>query len=260
MSKHRFALVLAAAVVTASTLTTPGATAASKISPAESAIRAAAKQQRYAVVTFYKKNDPASTKMLSDAKSLQAKYSKRAGFISVDAGNAAHKELMVRYRVDRSPMPLTVVVAPNGALTAGLPKEISDGDLSGAFVSSGMAGVLKALQSGKMAAVCLQTPKTKHNKESLSAAQGLSKLDAFRGAVDVVKVDPSDRSEAKLIQKCLVDGASDEAQIVVIAPPGRVVGMFDGNATTESISASLTASLAKSPRTGCGCGPGGCGR
>src|ERR1035437_9177724 len=105
--------------------------------------------------------------------------------------------------------------------------------MSGVFVSDGMASVLKVLQSGKLAAVCIQNSKTKHNKESLAAAQGLNNQAQFRGAVEIVKIDPSDRSEAKLIQTCKVDASSDSAQIVIIAPPGKVMGKFDGTATTN---------------------------
>ena len=65
--------------------------AAAKTSPAETAIQAAARQNRYALVTFYKKNDSASTRMLAEAKKLHGKYASRANFVSADVGNAVHK-------------------------------------------------------------------------------------------------------------------------------------------------------------------------
>ena len=245
-----------AAVVIAAACAAPGAMAATKVSPAETAIQAAAKQNRYVIATFYKKNDAASTKMLAEAKKLQAKYSSRANFVSADVGNAVHKELISQYGADRAPLPLTLVIAPNGAVTAGYPNEIKKTDISDAFVSSGMADVLKVLQSGKLAAVCLQSSKTKHNKESLAAAEGLNAQAQFRGAVEVVKIDPSDRGEAKFIQVCKADAGADDAQIVVIAPPGRIVGKFAGTATTDSITATLVKAFSGS---GCGTGSSGAG-
>ena len=249
-------LAATAAVVIVTALASPQAYAASKTSPAETVIRAAARQNRYAIVTFYKKNDAASTKMLAEAKKLQAKYSSRSNFVSADVGNAVHQELISRYGVDRAPIPLTLVIAPNGAVTAGYPNEIKKTDLSDAFVSSGMANVLKVLQSGKLAAVCLQSPKTKLNKESLAAAEGLNTQAQLRGAVEVVKIDPSDRSEAKFIQTCKADAGSDSAQIVIIAPPGRIVGTFDGTATTDSMMAALTKAFSGAT---CGSGSSGAG-
>jgi len=257
MQRNRIILaVMTVLVVIGTALAGPQARAASKPSPAETAIQAAAKQHRYALVTFYKKNDGASTKMLAEAKKLQAKHSNRANFVSADVGNAVHKQLISRYGVDRSPIPLTLVIAPNGAVTAGYPKEIKTTDLSSAFVSDGMADVLKVLQSGKLAAVCLQNSKTKHNKESLAAAEGLNTQAQLRGAVEVVKIDPSDRSEAKFIQTCKANAGSDSAQVVIIAPPGRIMGKFDGTATTDTMMATLTKAFSGG---GCGAGSSGAG-
>ena len=226
-----------------------GPVLAAKASPAETAIQAAARQNRYALVTFYKQNDAASTKMLADARKLQAKHANRANFVSADVGNAINKGLVSRYGADRSAMPLTLVIAPNGAVTAGYPTEIMKTDISDAFVSNGMASVLKVLQSGKLAAVCLQNSRTKHNKESLAAAAGLNAQAQLRGAVEVVKIDPSDRSEAKFIQTCKANAGSESAQIVIIAPPGRIMGTFDGTATTDTMMATLSKAF-----SGGGCG------
>lgn len=236
----------------------PGMTAAAGTSSAESVIRASASRNRYVLVTFYKKNNAASTKMLEAAKKLQGKYSSRADFVSVDVGSSANRAVISRYGADRSPIPITMVIAPNGAVTAGYPNEIKSTDISDAFVSKGMADVLKALQDGKLVALCIQNSKTKHNKESLAAAQGLNKEAKFRGVVQVIKVDPSNRAEAGLLKICKADAGSDEAQLVVFAPPGRVVGKFDGAAKTSTIAATLV----KSTGGGCSggsCGPGGCG-
>ena len=260
MRMNRMAYIGAlAAFVVGTTCSTFGVKAEAKTSPAETAIQAAARQNRYALVTFYKKNDSASTKMLADAKKLQARYSSRANFVSVDVGNSIHQGIISRYGADRSPIPLTLVIAPNGAVTAGYPNEIKKTDISDAFVSSGMADVLKALQNGKLAAVCLQNSRTKHNKESLAAAEGLKYDQRFGGAVQIVRIDPSDRSEAKFMQQCKVDTNPANAQLIVLAPPGRIVGKFDGATTTDAVVATLMKSLGG----GCGggsCGPGGCGK
>jgi len=249
---------LMAMVVIGTALAIPQAYAASKISPAETAIKAAANRNRFAVVTFYKKNDSASTKMLAEVKKLQSKHINRASFISVDVGNKVHESVISEYGADRSPIPLTIVIAPNGAVTAGYPNAIKKTDLSDDFVSAGMAGVLKILQDGKVAAICLQSSKTKHNKESLATAESLNSRPQFRGAVEVVKIDPSDRSEAKFMKICDVNTESSDAQLVIVVPPGKVVGKFDGAATTDSVIAALTKSLGG----GCGggtCAPGACG-
>jgi hypothetical protein len=223
---------------------------------AEAAIGAAAKQNRYVFLTFYKRNDAASTKMLAEAKKLQAKYSSRANFVSADVGNAVHQEIISRYGADRSPIPLTLVIAPNGAVTAGYPNEIKKTDISDAFVSSGMADVLKVLQSSKLALVCLQNGKTKFNKESMTAAEGLKADKTLPGLVEIVKIDPSDSRESKFLQQCKANAGSANAQVVMIIPPGRILGTFDGNTTKDKLMAGLQSAMKS---CGSSCGPSGCG-
>ena len=196
---------------------------ASKVSPAETAISAAAKQNRYVFVTFYKKNDDASNKMQMAMRwSAQGKLSHRANFVSVDVDDPVQQDVVSRYGADRSPIPLTLVVAPNGAVTAGFPNEIKKTDFSGVFVSDGMANVIKVLQSPKLAAVCIQGPRTKNNKKSLATAEELKADPALGGAVEIVKIDPSDRSESRFMKECKVDTHSTDAQLLVLAPPGKL--------------------------------------
>ncbi|MHB9035765.1 MAG: hypothetical protein ACYC64_03800 [Armatimonadota bacterium] len=47
-------------------------------------------------------------------------------------------------------------------------------------------------------------------------------------------------AEAKFVEICKVDANTDSAQLVIIVPPGRIIGTFDGAATTDSIAAALT--------------------
>ena len=230
--------------------------AAPKESAAEKAITSAAERKRYVVVTFYKKGDAAGNKMLSAVKSMHSKLSNRTDFVTLDSGNSANQALVTRYGADRAPGPLTLVLAPNGAVTAGFPNEIKTTDFSDVFVSDGQAAVLKALQSNKLALVCLQNGRTKYNKESMTAAEGLKADKTLPGLVGIVKIDPSDRRESSFLQKCKVNTGSTNAQVLMIIPPGRVLGTFDGNTTKDKLMASLQSAIKS---CGSGCGPSGCG-
>lgn len=231
--------------------------AANAQASAESAIRAAAKQNHYVFVTFYKSNDSDSTQMLSDAKSIKAKLGNRAEFVSVDTGDRSNRALLSRYGADRSPIPLTIVIAPNGAITGGFPRQIKNTDFSDVLVSDGTAAVLKAIQARRIAAVCLESSRTKFNKQCSATADGVKSDVRLGGAVDIVKIDPSDRSESRLMKQWKISTDSPNAQLVVVVPPGAVVGRFDGASSKDSVVASLMKSLSG----GCGggsCGPGGC--
>lgn len=253
--RARFAAI--AAVVVGGACMMFGATAEARTSSAADAIRAAAKANRYVFVTFYKSNDSASKGMLADVRSIQGKLANRAAFVSVDAGDKANREVVSRYGADRSPIPLTIVVAPNGAITAGYPREIKKTSFSDVFVSDGTAAVLKVMQNRKIAAVCLESSRTKYNKQCSSTARGVKSDTRLGGAVEIVTIDPADRSESKLLKQWGVSGSSDNAQLVVIAPPGRVVGKFDGAVPKGAVMTSLMKSLGGACGGG-SCGPGGC--
>ena len=259
----RMMYVIAAGVICLAILGQLQIASAAKTTEAETALATAAKQHRYMFVTFFRGTDDTTARMIRDVKGeVQGKLSDRAGFISVDVGSPANKGLVTQYGADRATLPLTVVVAPNGALTAGyqeaIPIEVLQADFRDVFVSSGMAQVLKALQGGKLAAVCFQNSKTKYNKESVAAAKGLGKDKNFKGSVIVVLINPADGAESKLLKMCSVDASTSEATLVVIAPPGSVVGIFPGATTKADVVAALTKALGGGCAGG-GCGPGGCG-
>lgn len=231
--------------------------AEARASSAENAIRSAARQNHYVFVTFYKSNDRASSEMLNEARSIQGKYASRADFVSVNVGDKANRSVVSRYGADRSPIPLTIVIAPNGAITGGFPREIKNFNPSNVFVSDGTAAVLKVMQDRKIAAVCVQDSRTRYNKECMATARGVKADPRLGGAVEIVTIDSSDRSEAKLLNQWKVNSDSANAQLVVIAPPGRVVGKFDGDTNKNSVMTSLMKSLSGGCSGG-SCGPGGC--
>ena len=227
-----------------------------KTSPTETAIRAAAKQKRHIFVTFYKNNDAASDKMLGAIKTIKKKLSGRANFARADVDNPVHKGLVKRYGVGPAAVPLTLVLAPNGAVTGAFPREIKTDDFSNVFVSDGLADVLNVLQGGKLAVVCIQNGKTKFNKQSLAAAKGFKTDSRLSGAAEIVQIDPSAPGESKFLQQCKVDTGSANAQILLLIPPGRLIGKFDGETTKDELMAGLQEALKS---CGTGCGPSGCG-
>jgi len=248
----RLTAITAAIVAIFSTVAVAGTTSA------EDAIWSAAKQHRYVFVTFYKNNDSASKTMLADVKSIQGKLANRADFVSVNVADKADRAVVTRYGADRSPMPLTIVVAPNGAVTAGFPRMINKNNISGAFVSDGTAEVIKVLQDGKMAVVCLESSRTNHNSECTATARALKSDSRLGGAVEIVTIDPSNRSESTLMKQWKVDTGSRDAQLVVAAPPGKFIGKFDATASKDTIVASITKAMSGGCCGGGSCGSGGC--
>ena len=232
--------------------------AAAKQPSAEAAIKSAAAKHRYLVVTFYKKSDAASDSALKSVGSAKGKLSTRADFTIADVQNQANQALVKRYGIDKATIPLTLVIAPNGAVTGGMNGTVDAAKITNAFASDGMASVLKVLQGGKLALLCVQNGKTKFNSESMKAATDFKADSRLPGAVEIVKIDPSNRGEAKFLGMCKVEPSASTAQIVMIVPPGRILGRFDGQTTKDAMYASLQTALKSSgcaPGAGAGCCP-----
>ncbi len=92
-------------------------------SPAEQALADAAAEQKYTFLLFFKDDGPATQAMAQTVKRGVESRSDRATVAFVDVANPAEKALVDRFGVSRAPMPLTVAVAPNGAITSLSPDE-----------------------------------------------------------------------------------------------------------------------------------------
>ncbi len=78
--------------------------------------------------------------MLASVNAIQGRLANRADFTTVSMGDPANRAVITRFGADRSPIPLTIVVAPNGAVTAGFPQVLNaNADFSSVFVSHGLA-------------------------------------------------------------------------------------------------------------------------
>jgi hypothetical protein len=183
----------------------------------------------------------------------------RAESVAVNVSDPAEKTMVVKFGIDRAPVPLVLALAPNGAITKGLPLKFDEKQLLQAFVSPGTAQCLKALQSRKLVLLCVQSRSPYVRQVSLQQGVADFVTDArFAGATEVITLDPADPAEASFLQELQVDPRSGGQTTVFLAPPGSVVGKFDGPVAKEQLVAKLQEAQSN-PCAGGKCGPGGCG-
>ncbi len=85
------------------------------------------------------------------------------------------------------------------------------------------------------------------------------KADATYGAAtEIVLISAADEGEARFLQELQVNARMPKPCTVLLAPPGSVIGQFDGRATKQQIVAKLVAAQ-NIPCAGGKCGPNGCG-
>ncbi len=100
------------------------------------AIDAAAKANKYLFIFFYRQDD-AQTRAAGEVfNSAVAAVAGRADSVVVPITDPSDAGIVTRFRVSQAPMPLVLVLAPNGAVTASFPTSFTKEQLLGGFGTS----------------------------------------------------------------------------------------------------------------------------
>ena len=223
------------------------------------AIQQAAGADKYLFVFFWKEKSQQTSAMWSIFQSAMSKVADRAESVAINVSDPAEKTMVAKFGIDRSPVPLVLALAPNGAITKGFPLKFDEKQLFQAFVSPGTASCLKALQARKLVLLSVQSRSPYVRQVSLQQGVADFAADArFAGATEIVSIDPADPAEASFLHDLQVDPRAGTSVTVFLAPPGSVVGKFEGAVTKEQLVAKLQTAQSD-PCAGGKCGPGGCG-
>lgn len=172
-----------------------------------------------------------------------------------------HKGIIAKYGVERAPMPMALVVAPNGAITGGFPYTFSAEQLKNAMVSPVVAHVLNGLQNRKLVFVCVQNQTTEQNDQALQGINEMRNDPRFLNAIEYAIVDPSEDKEKDFLYQFGVNTLSKQAQTVFLAPPGDKINIYSGPTNKEQFINDLQKAVSGCCPGGCcpgGCCPGGC--
>lgn len=206
-------------------------------SNAQQALEQAASQQKYAFIVFYKDDGPATRAVAQVVADGVSKRQDRAALVYVQLTNPIDKAVVDRFDVSRAPMPLTLTVAPNGAITGAFPQQVTDEQLAGAFVTPAMAACMNSMQRGRLVFLCVQTT------PQPQIPTGISDFVAdpqFKDRSDVVLLHAADPAEADLVAELQLNTtATNPTDAVFFAPPGVLVGKFSRATTKAELAAAL---------------------
>lgn len=203
--------------------------------PAQAAMQNAAKKQQFAFVLFYRANDSATKTMY---QTLESTLSSRddAIVVPVQTGDQREQTLVNRFDAKRLPLPSVAVIAPNGAVTTVLSKEVAPRQLNAAIVSEGQATCIKALQDGQLVLLCSKPA------ESQPVPQGVEKFQAnelYRDRTRVVELVSSDASEERFLKQLGMPINHGSTVIAFMAPPGVMVGKFQQDVAFQTLAEKL---------------------
>jgi hypothetical protein len=193
----------------------------------------------FTYILFWKQNDPNTQQFAETIRKGTARRPKAATWTSIDVKDPANQKLVAQYGVSRAPMPLALCVAENGAVTAVFTRRPNDEQLDRAIVTPAMVIVTKALQDKKIVVV--------HVKPSADAplpygALEFTKDSEFQARAIVVDVLASDAAEARFLKDMEYNATSvNNSSVVIMAPPGVLVGKFAANASMSDIATKLHA-------------------
>ncbi len=205
-------------------------------SQAQQVLTAAAAEQKYTFLVFYRDNGQATQAMAQTVKSGVASRNNRATVAFVNVANPAEKALVDRFDVSRAPMPLTIAVAPNGAITSIAPGKISDEEIGASFITRAAAHCMKSMQDGKLVLACVQSAP----KPALPlGVKGFCEDPQFKDRTAVVFIHAGDPAESEFLQQMEINTRAQGSTTVFLAPPGVLVGKFGPTATKDQLAAAL---------------------
>jgi hypothetical protein len=219
------------------------------------AIERAAKADKYIFLFCYRAADEETRTARKTFDAATEEFADRAATAQVNVADPLEQDFVGKYNLSRAPMPLVLVLAPNGAVTRAFPVHFTEAQLEGAFVSPGMQKCLKALQERKLVFLCVQNATTRHNPEAMQGVNAFASDAQYAKTTEIISVDPTDSSEAGLLRRFSVDPKTDEAITVFLAPPGSKIATYTGQTDKDVlIAAAKTAARGCDPKSGC-CAP-----
>ena len=173
--------------------------------------------------------------------------------ITVNVEDPTEKAFVDKYGLQKAPMPLVLVFAPNGVILGGFPAErITEEALLASLASPCLQKCLSAMQEKKVVLLCAQNATTSSNDGALKGVRAFCTDPKYSPSVKVVMLDPTDPAEQRFASLLQLDTTSKTATTLLLAPPGSVLGKFTGSINKKTLEGALTRAS-----SGGGCCPGG---
>ncbi len=141
--------------------------------------------------------------------------------VTARANDPAEQPLIEHFGIGRAPMPLTVAVAPNGAVTGVFAKTINDELISTAIVTPTMMKCMKSLQNKQLVFVLVSAS----DKAAVpSGVKALQSDPQFRDRIAFAALRVDDPEEMRFISQMKIDPLRVEGPYAVSDCSSRSYG------------------------------------
>ena len=196
-------------------------------------------EPKFTFILFSKENNANTQRVATELASSLGRWPQRAEWTTISITDPANREIVDRYQVGRAPMPLVLCVASNGAVTGAMTGRVTDQQVDSALVTPTMTRCMKSLQAGKTVVVHV---KSDDAVPLPAGAEAFLADPAFKERATTESYVVNDPAEARFLKDMEIDPATfDGSTVVVLAPPGVLVGKFPATVTADEIAAKLHA-------------------
>lgn len=208
--------------------------AAAPEAPSDAAFKQASAAGRHLFILFFSEDDEATRNVRKVLDEVLGTMSETAQQIVVKKGAPEEAALQEKYGVNEAPMPLLLVLAPNGALTLGcLGGGVTEEKLRSAIAGPAQQQCLKALQDRKRV---ILSACTKAVAEDAPALKGIREFTADPRYSDtaVIRFDPTDQADAVFAKRLGIDPMI-ETTTVLLLPPRTLVMQITGEVSKDGL-------------------------
>lgn len=203
----------------------------------QSTLRQSAESGKFTFIVFSRGNQEATRGFYQRTQVELAPYEEKVVITAGRVDDPAEQALVEKLGIARAPMPMAVVIAPNGAVTGLFPRKITPEQVAAAIVSPVMMKCMKELQDQKLVFVCLTRTDRVDVPEGVQTVQ---RLPQFKDRISLVEMRLDDPAETRFYQQMELN--TDQVNgpyAVLIAPPGALIGHFDTRASAAQIAAAI---------------------
>lgn len=206
-------------------------------SPLQSLLAQSAQSGKFTFIVFHRDQSEATRAFTQQTETALAPFADKATVTTARVDDPAERALVEKLGISRAPMPMTVSLAPNGAITGLFPRTLTPENVSVAMVPPTMMKCMKELQNQKLVFVAL----TKSESAVVPAGvQIVQQYPQFKDRISVVEMKLDDPAEARFYQQMKLNSAQVTGPYaVLIAPPGILIGHFDATASADQIAAAI---------------------
>jgi signal recognition particle receptor subunit beta len=177
--------------------------------------------------------------------------------IQMNRSDADNADIVAKYRLSGAPLPLILVIASNGVVTAGYTLAQATPELLvKAVPSPKKSEVLKSLSDGKSVFIVV-TGKSMAEKTTIMNTCQQACIEMENNA-KMIEISLDDPKENLFLTELKVNMTASEPMTYVVNPQGQITGTFTDNVNTNTLVASakkVAASGCCPPGSGKSCGP-----